>query len=294
MAGEDQAARKARLVLQGAAHGNVRAAAALCAAFTRPHVAAFASPRSGAARRSQKTLIRLFLRGRSSLRPRCVELARVRPGASMRACPGDIFGTFMARGACVPLFQRRQMRPQSVLANVSFLFSIERVVWRAWGAWYERRVRHARARVGLVCWNQFCLSCVRIAGQDFNFLKPRIAIGHRHRSAQAPGSLPAVRRRRGANWGGSRAAAAREDPARSGRLAADYAGVRQVGRARVASDGGPMSPPRRATSETDGGKVLLRETACAWCVLFVPIRPACPAFSVALSASASPNFHVFV
>ena len=46
--------------------------------------------------------------------------------------------------------------------------------------------------------------------------------------------------------------------------------------------------------ETDGGKVLLRETACAWCVLFVPIRPACPAFSVALSASASPNFHVFV
>ena len=188
----------------------------------------------------------------------------------------------------------RQMRPQSVLANVSFLFSIARVICRAWGAWHERRVRHARARVGVVCWNQFCLSCVRIAGQDFDFPKSRTAIGHRRRSAQVRGSLAAIRRRRGANWGGSRAAAAREDPARSGRLAADYAGVRQVGRARVASDGGPMSPPRRATSETDGGKVLLRETACAWCVLFVPIRPACPAFSVALSASASPNFHVFV
>ena len=91
---------------QGAAHGNVRAAATLSAAFARPRVAAFASPRPCAARRCQKTLIALVPAGRSSLRPRCVELARVRPGASMRACPGDIFGTFMARGACVPLFQR--------------------------------------------------------------------------------------------------------------------------------------------------------------------------------------------
>ena len=227
----------------------------------------------------------------------------MRPGAR-KAAGGDGYPSRMnwggwdapwgARGGGGGLFSCFDCRLTRFFTNVSILFSIARVICRAWGAWHERRVRHARARVGVVCWNQFCLSCVRIAGQDFDFPKSRTAIGHRRRSAQVRGSLAAIRRRRGANWGGSRAAAAQEDPARSGRLAADYAGVRQVGRARVASDGGPMSPPRRATSETDGGKVLLRETACAWCVLFVPIRPACPAFSVALSASASPNFHVFV
>ena len=90
---------------QGAAHGNVRAAATLSAAFARPRVAAFASPRPCAARRCHKTLIRLFLRVGAAC-DQGVELARVRPGASMRAYPGDMSGTFVARGACVPLFQR--------------------------------------------------------------------------------------------------------------------------------------------------------------------------------------------
>ena len=194
---------------QGAAHGIVRAAATLSAAFARPRVAAFASPRPCAARRCQKTLIALVPAGRSSLRPRCVELARVRPGASMHACPDDIFSTFLARGACVPLFQRPQNAPRSVSANLSFL--VFAVFNRACGlagvgsmvlcACPECASAHKYRHNFSAMRRLACCACVRQV-QDFDFPKSRTATGHRRRSAHVRGTLAAVRGRDGTGLGG--------------------------------------------------------------------------------------------
>ena len=191
----------------------------------------------------------------------------MRPGASMRACPGDMSGTFVARGACVPLFSARGTCPQSVLANVSFLFSIARVICRAWGAWHERRVRHARARVGLVCWNQFCLSCVRVSQVKIStFSSPgsRSGIGiGRHKPRGASLQFGGVVAPTGAARG----------PLLLGRTPHEAAGWRPI--TRVSGKSGALGSPRTAAPCPHHGVRPARPTAARFCSAKRPVRGVC-------------------